>query len=219
MKDQDLLNLVKLAGEAERFEAEASGTPILESRPSLRLVGAPMPSSRAPAMRSVMKIGGFMALAACLAVAAYVGFNPAPQTPHIAGPRHIDHVKFARGVTSDGTPCVVITIYADAAGALSCADLLPHELKRGRSIETVHAGQLAVEVGAVPCIERPAQMIALVVTGPVERLPSTHAEALLLASCLGDPALVCAEDPTSYTRQAVACLPTGLSVVANLVPM
>lgn len=231
LNDHDILRIIGMAGEVERLEREAGAASSRQSHdnPPLRLVGeGALRRTHATSVRVSrwrIGLGAGAALAACLGLAWAFLASPPVSTPPVRGIQMagVDPATIkagARAITTDGLPCVVLAIYRDSSGTEQCVDVTTHILDHNRGLLGVDARELLAHSGAgEACMARPDRLLIVAVAGPVEKLPGTATEVQRLASCVTDSSAVCEEDLSSYERAARACLPNGLTVVADMLTL
>lgn len=227
-KDDDLLSLIRMAGEAERFEREAAGISEEASPARLRLAGVgEFPARRVAVNVWRRRIGYAGLLAASLGMAWVLWTGGGAQ-----GGRKPQSMKLAandaaklkpgdRFTTAEGVPCVVLAIFKDSNGTQQCVDVTVHQLDSKSGLSGLDAKTLmaSASAGNDSCMERPDRLLIVAVAGPLDKLPGSEEEVRQLTACVTDSSRVCEEDLSSYERAAQSCLPSGLTVVADMLSL
>ncbi|HVZ94792.1 MAG TPA: hypothetical protein VG797_09805 [Phycisphaerales bacterium] len=226
MDDRQLLKLISMANEIDQLERDSSApvvrttqvTHASEGRPAPRLIG------HGPARPAVhvtrLRIGLAATLAAAVALAWFLlptptSTPPAPQGVKLTDRNPAQLKPGTRTVTTDGTPCVVLAIFRDSTGTQQCVDMSIHEIDAHDGLHQADARKLLASAASKACMDRPDRLLIVAVAGPLEKLPGTSEDVSRLATCVTDSSRTCDEDLSSYERAAKACLPNGLTVVAD----
>jgi hypothetical protein len=213
MNDKDLSALIRMAMEAERLEEPAP----------LRLTWArPEREETAARLRTMVTGIATLAAAACLGFAALVWMKPASPTQPLAhqggatpapevSEATVPVVELAKAEPEVGS--VIMAVFRDADDRCSCIQINEADFK-GRLSEVGQAEILRTAL-ANACHENPRQVLVIAMQGPRHELPSTTAEAELLAAAMHEEANSCADDAMCISSRAVAYIPSSVTVLTS----
>lgn len=209
MDERDLNALIRMATEVDEMEADASH--------SFQWARAKA-SRRDVIMQRLTGIGG-LAAAACLALMVFMwvrGPQPVAPTPVAALPEHtVAPVKATPKAPEEGS--VLLAVFHDSDDRCSCVQLRSDALK-GRKVSEMGGGELLRAAIATACHENPEKVLVLAMSGPKDVLPTTTAEAEVLATCITENGR-CGDDSICYASSAQSYLPPGVTVVAETLGM
>jgi hypothetical protein len=239
MDNRRLESLIRMASEIEELERSAFREPVV------RLVHD-AGSSRRPALRrTVLRVGTFMAAAACVGLAVMLSRQPSPDptrptpvavkpigpTPAPRPPLKLVSTpsitpEYARKLieTLEGMNDVasgVLAIYEDSGGIVRCVRWHPYDFG-GRDLEDLTPGEVVkVSYGRPHCaVVGPHRLIAVAVRGPVKNLPTSDERAQALAECIvGEPPTKCEAQAMLVDPDSPGCFPNGLEVMVETLAM
>jgi hypothetical protein len=220
MDDRQLSSLIRMADEVDRLEQSA-----MVQSPWARPVRPEQ--LRAAALRRWCFAVGGLAAAACLAVMAinWTGPTPAAPVPHRISsgeltapvlPVPIEEAQPRVAVSEGGS--VVLTVFQDADDYPSRVELQRPSWSRDCDLSSIDASEL-IAAGGTECDadvkQRASRVLVIAFCGPSDSLPSTVAEAELLAACLSDgPQGLCGDDSSCYANSARRFLAEGVEIRA-----
>jgi hypothetical protein len=213
MDDTELLQLARMALEAEDLGAEGAGAP-----PRLRLAGAG-PSY----VRAFRFAGGLIAAAAALAFVVVI-MAPRPQgplTPPIANRSSAlpdePAVTIAEAAPAPDQTMLLI-VYQDPDGACDCAQWKNPLWARGKRLTDVGRKELLDTVMHEACSTSAERAVVFAVSGPQDSLSkATHAMEQVANRLASIPTWH--EDLSAYANAALTDLPKGTTVAATSLAM
>lgn len=212
MNDKDLSALIRMAMEAERLEEPAP----------LRFAWA-KPEHEATASRVRTMATGIVSLAAaaCLGFAALFWMKPSP-TPVPTGPVavseepagvHRESVPVVLASTEPDMGSVIMAVFRDADDRCSCIQI--NEADFDGKLSEVGQAEILRKALANACHENPRQVLVIAMEGPRDELPTTAAEAELLAAAMREEAGPCGGDAMCISSRAVAFMPSSVTVLTS----
>jgi len=230
MDDKALQRLVRMAVEAEQFEAGEK----------LRLAGTPRETR--PIITSGRRWRGLGALAACVGLLAGVITLPrmitaisgtggpkgpiadggvAPRPRAIVGvfdeqaQKALDIFRSING-HSNGKQ-MLLALFRDGQDGCEC--VVWKEAEFGdRNLDEVSRSELLAAAMKGRCSADSSLVLVLALDGPQELLPESTEAAASLAACVSNE-IECRQNAACYTTQAIQCLPEQVSVVAETLAM
>lgn len=225
MDDRQIQQLVRMALEAQALESpDSSGAFVLAAHRS----------GWHPSIRWGAAAAGLVG-AACI----WLALRPAPgSAPPMLGESPADTTSLATlallpepsrrpalpavavdSPTPAGEHSVVLTIFRDSYGELSCVQWHPHEWGEGRTLAEVTAGELLDAGAQAWCDTGASEMVVVALTGPKGSMPATDTFAQDFAACIAASGDLCELDPSSYSSAALSCLPPGVQAMTQTVPL
>ncbi|MEX2218749.1 MAG: hypothetical protein WD749_08305 [Phycisphaerales bacterium] len=223
MDDRELLQLVRMALEAEDLGAEGAGAP-----PRLRLAGA---GAHPAHIRAFRFAGGLIAAAAALALAVVImAPTPAPppaplvsndshRQPPAPPPEIVTPPSDTATAQAAATGGFVFVVYRAADGTCDCKELKRPQWSGGKRLAEIGRQELLDAVLGSRCTSSAERMVVLAVEGPADMLPGATAAAERVASRLASAPPLWNEDISSIASAAMPDLPQGSTVVAKSVAM
>jgi len=215
MDDTELLQLTRMALEAEDLGAEGAGAP-----PRLRLAGAG-PSY----VRAFRLAGGLIAAAAALAlVLVIMAPRPtAPSLPPVAdGPATVPESASAPAFAVKETPApdstILLAVYSDNDGNCECAQWKCPKWDTAKRLADVGRKEFLDTVMHGACSAGAERVVVLAVSGPADTLTQTTEAAERVATRLASVP-TWHEDLSAYANAAMPDLPRGSTVVAKSLAM
>lgn len=212
MRDDQLLNLVRMAGEAEELDRSAN------------LVLTEAPAARP--QRFWAPLVAFSSVAAMLTL-ALVMWPKAPVSPLTPGPIVVKPIE--TGVSPEIVPVKQETVVADAcqpSGPMLLAVFHQTDERcdcvvwmEGAFVETdirrLGSADLIEAAWTNRCAETSDLVLVVAMDGPRDQLPADAEAALELAASLSIPRAWCGENPGCYEESASGFLAPSVMVVAE----
>jgi hypothetical protein len=213
MNDKDLSALIRMATEAERLEEPAP----------LRF-GWAKPNRTDTASRVRTAVTGIVSLAAaaCLGFAAITWMKPAPSQPLPVAVKPTEVPPVVEAAASEVTHVakaepeigsVIMAVFRDADERCSCIQINAADFE-GR-LSDVGQSEILRRALANACHDNPRQVLVIAMQGPKDELPTTAAEAELLAAAVREDAGHCGSDAMCISSQAVAYMPSSVTVLTS----
>lgn len=207
MRDEQLLNLVRMASEAREWEDHLA-----------RAGDAPCRVPRAQGLGMLLGLAACVALAACLTLLVWLGAStspaptPGPQPGPLASTDAMPRPPAARG-----EPSMVLALFQDPEAQCEC--FVWREASFGeRNMSDVRPSELLAAALKDSCsLQRRGTVFVVGLQGPREQLPPTREAARALASCMAGGTETCGEEASCYGAGAVGCVPSGVRVVAEAI--
>lgn len=214
MDDKDIAALIRMAAEAERLEEAAP----------LRFEWArPNHSDRAQQVRKLAAGIATLAAAACVGFMALVWLKPTPTpvTPPLAviDPKPAEVVAL---VERDPEPVaspkaefgsVIMAFFRDSDDRCSCVQLNAADFKGG--LAEVHGQELLRRALANACHDNPERVMVIAMQGPTDALPSSTAEAELIAAAMREESAHCGGDAMCISSVASPFFSEGVTLVTS----
>ena len=213
MNDKDLSALIRMATEAERLEEPAP----------LRFEWAkPNRADTASRVRTAATGIVSLAAAACLGFVAITWMKPAPsqplpvavkstEVPPVVEPAASEVTHVAKAEPEIGS--VIMAVFRDADERCSCIQINAADFE-GR-LSDVGQSEILRRALANACHDNPRQVLVIAMQGPKDELPTTAAEAELLAAAVREDAGHCGSDAMCISSQAVAYMPSSVTVLTS----
>lgn len=205
MRDEQLLNLVRMADEARAWDEQIAHP-----------AETPRSAPRAQGLGSLLGLAACVALAACLTVVAWLAPTPTVTPGPVPGPRaSTDGVPAPGPAGADSS--MVLALFQDPESQCEC--FVWREASFGeRNMSDVRPSELLAAVLKDSCSpQRQGTVLVVGLQGPREQLPPTREAARALASCMAGGTETCGEEASCYGAGAVGCVPTGVRVVAEAI--
>lgn len=221
MDDKQIQRLVRMAMEAQSLESPDSA--------GLFLIAAHRSWAR-PAIRWAGAVAASLALAAgaWLALRSQRA-GPVPGGSPLAGSATPIHPSKAVETTGSvpvvaAAPTteqrgVLLTIFRDSYGELSCVQWRPHEWGEGKSLAELTPGELLEAGSSAWCDGTASEMVVVALSGPLESVPDTELLAHDLAACISGSSDLCEQEPGTYDSVALSCLPPGVQARAQSITL
>jgi hypothetical protein len=216
MNEKDLNALIRMAAEAERLE-EPAGARFEWARAD----GA----ERQLRVRKMITGVATLAAAACLGFAAISWLKPAqPVAPGSSGPIAIEKAPavtpavvekatdVALPVPTSPLGAVLLAVFSDKENNCSCLQLNPADFKG--DLASWGSEDLVRMARETRCQDDPTRVLVIAMEGPKDKLPSSTAEAELLAAAVRENTPHCGDD-ICFTQTAAPFVPAGVRVVAG----
>ncbi len=239
MNDRQLHELLRMAAEIERIEADAASVVgHIGGRSAQATRGRRLFAGRAAwawagglaaAAAVALGVGGFLALSGGGGGSGQGGSaltdarpNPidyrVPQPPDLTAIAAADVAQRTSPVPLPkiaASPAMLLAIYQDMFGGARCVQIVPRPLEPGESLAAIGRDEMLhaedIERGAW-CAPGPHRLLVVALAGPADRLPTTHERAEALAACIAQARDACSEDQSAYASAAYTCVPPGVSV-------
>jgi hypothetical protein len=118
-----------------------------------------------------------------------------------------------------GLRSVLLTIFRDSYGDLSCVRWRPHEWGEGKTLAEVTPSEL-IDAGAMGwCDGTASEMVVVALSGPADSVPVTDLLAFDLAECISGSSDLCEQEPGTYASVTLSCLPPGVQARAQSIPL
>lgn len=212
MDDRELMELARMAMEAEEMESPRS---------RLRLAGT------APAhVRAFRLAGGLIAAAACLATAVVMlAPRPTPAPPPIVeGPSENGGTPEAPKLAHVEPPkntdqCMLLAVFRGPDGVCDCMQWKKQEWEGGKKLAQVDRNELVGAVMKAPCTTSAERVVVVAMEGPADSLPQSPEAVQQIANRIAAAAPAGHEDVSAYASAAMSGLPKGATVVAKSIAM
>lgn len=235
MNDRQLHELLRMAAEIERIEADAASVVgHIGGRSAQATRGRRLFAGRAAwawggglaaAAAVALGVGGFLALSGggggggSGSGGVLADARPNPMDYRVPLPPAVEPVAAApRAATTpkiSASPAMLLAIYQDMFGGARCVQIVPRPLEPGESLAAIARDEMLhaedIERGAW-CAPGPHRLLVVALAGPADRLPTTHERAEALAACIAQARDACSEDQSAYASAAYTCVPPGVSV-------
>jgi hypothetical protein len=216
MNDKDLSALIRMATEAERLEEPAP----------LRFAWAKADrADTASRVRTAVTGIVSLAAAACLGFVALTWMKPTSTQPLpvAVAPTEVQPVvetapEVIRLAKADSAPeveigSVIMAVFRDADERCSCIQINAADFE-GR-LSDVGQSEILRRALANACHDNPRQVLVIAMQGPKDELPTTAAEAELLAAAVREDAGHCGSDAMCISSEAVAYMPSSVTVLTS----
>lgn len=241
MNDRQLQELLRMAAEIERIEADAqsvighvggrSATSARGRRSSFTRSAWMWGSGLAAAAAVALGIGGVVMLSGGGGSSSAGGSggptpgpiattnNAAQQPPVDSAPAPVESIAVALPAATTpklaASPGLLLAIYQDMFGGARCVQIVPRPLEPGESLAGLARDEMLhaedIERGAA-CAPGPHRLLVVALSGPADQLPTTYERAEALASCIAQTRDICSEEQSAYASAAFTCVPPGVSV-------
>ena len=205
MRDEQLLNLVRMADEARAWDEQLA-----------HAAETPRRAPRARELGPLLGLAACVALAACLTVVAWLAPTPTATPGPVPGPRASTDGAATPG-PAGADSSMVLALFQDPETQCEC--FVWREASFGeRNMSDVRPSELLAAALKDSCSpQRQGTVFVVGLQGPREQLPPTREAARALASCMAGGTETCGEEASCYGAGAVGCVPTGVRVVAEAI--
>lgn len=241
MREESLDTLLRMTGEIERFEFEATGREVGDASgqtPMSLVRELPVRRSDSPVLRRIIAAGAAIAACAALAFVAARGIGaavaPGPIVVRAEDKAGLDEIIAAmiakyhepfeiRPASSYAVTdrSMMLAVFKDGDSPCGCVLWKPVDFG-GRPISEVSRAELVAaaykEGQHDHCAAGSLLTFVMGLEGPGESLPAGHAAAEALASCVSQSQPACGDDSSCYSGNALRCLPEGVNVMAEALP-
>ena len=212
MNDKDLSALIRMAVEAERL-GEPGPVRFEWARADAQ--------ERKDRVRKMVAGVATLAAAACLGFAAITWLRPTPPAALTPAPVAVNHATKEAGtalatVMPPSVGAVLLAVFNDVEENCSCIQLNPADFAGG--LANLDRAELVRIARETSCHDDPGQVLVIAMEGPQGSMPSSAAEAELLATAVRENTTHCPDD-ACFTRTAAPFLPEGVRVVAGSIAL